>query len=516
MELKNLLAQTDLDILTHSVNQDNLAQNNLAQSLGNAIVQRLVTDSRNCTSGDLFIGMTGTHVDGGKFAPKAISQGAIAAVVSPVAYEHLQQNADPATLQRLIVVNDVVAACGQLAAAFYGHPASQMQMIGVTGTNGKTTTTHLIEFLLQDSLPTALFGTLYTRWAGHSIVANYTTPFAVDLQASLAQAKAAGCAAAIMEVSSHALEQRRVLGCEFAVAVFTNLTQDHLDYHQTLEAYFAAKALLFEPSYLKGRAVINVDDAWGCQLAQTVKAAGLACWTYGLHHEADFTVTDLQFMSQGVTGTIQTPVGTMALNSSLVGQFNVANILAAVATAVHLGVPLETIATRLPLFTSVPGRVEQVKIKPEQDITVVVDYAHTPDSLENVLKALRPFVQRELICVFGCGGDRDRTKRPKMGQIAITLADQVYVTSDNPRTEDPARILADVVVGVRQGNAIKPTPYVVEGDRRQAIIAAITAAQAGDTVLIAGKGHEDYQILGTEKIHFDDREEAAAALALRV
>ncbi len=518
MELKNLLAQIDLNLSAHSVNQQNLDQ-----GLATVPVQRLVTDSRACVSGDLFIGMTGTNVDGGKFAPKAISQGAIAAVVSTAAYEHLQQvcdktNSDPTILQRLIVVEDVTTACGQLAAAFYGNPATQMSLVGVTGTNGKTTTTHLIEFLLQESLSTALFGTLYTRWAGHSVVANYTTPFAVDLQASLAQAQAAGCQAAVMEVSSHALEQQRVLGCEFAAAVFTNLTQDHLDYHQTLEAYFAAKALLFASNYLKGRAVINIDDIFGCQLMETVKAAGLSCWTYGIASQADFTVTDLQFMPHGVTGTIQTPLGTIPLNSPLVGRFNVANILAAVASAVHLGVSLETIAARLPLFTSVPGRVEQVKIKPDQDITVVVDYAHTPDSLENVLKALRPFVQRELICVFGCGGDRDRTKRPKMGHIAITLADQVYVTSDNPRTEDPARILADVMVGVRQGQdnvARSSVPYVVEADRRQAIVAAITGAKPGDTVLIAGKGHEDYQILGTEKIHFDDREEAAAALALR-
>ncbi|MFN7717023.1 MAG: UDP-N-acetylmuramoyl-L-alanyl-D-glutamate--2,6-diaminopimelate ligase [Pseudanabaenaceae cyanobacterium] len=518
MELKNLLAQIDLNLLAHSVNQQNLDQ-----GLATVTVERLVTDSRACVSGDLFIGMTGTNVDGGKFAPKAISQGAIAAVVSTAAYEHLQQisdktNSDPTLLQRLIVVEDVTTACGQLAAAFYGNPATQMSLVGVTGTNGKTTTTHLIEFLLQESLPTALFGTLYTRWAGHSVVANYTTPFAVDLQASLAQAKAAGCQAAVMEVSSHALEQQRVLGCEFAAAVFTNLTQDHLDYHQTLEAYFAAKALLFAPNYLKGRAVINIDDIFGCQLVETVKASGLSCWTYGIDNQADFTVTDLRFMSHGVTGTIQTPLGTIPLNSPLVGRFNVANILAAVASAVHLGVSLETIANRLPLFASVPGRVEQVKITPDQDITVVVDYAHTPDSLENVLKALRPFVQRELICVFGCGGDRDRTKRPKMGHIAITLADQVYVTSDNPRTEDPARILADVVVGVRQGqdnDGNTRVPYVVEADRRQAIVAAITGAKPGDTVLIAGKGHEDYQILGTEKIHFDDREEAAAALALR-
>ncbi len=513
MELKNLLAQIDRNLLAHSVNQQNLDQ-----GLATVTVQRLVTDSRACVSGDLFIGMTGTNVDGGKFAPKAISQGAVAAVVSMAAYEHLQPNSEAATLQRLIVVPNVVTVCGQLAAAFYGHPAQKMSLVGVTGTNGKTTTTHLIEFLLQDSLPTALFGTLYTRWAGHSVVANYTTPFAVDLQANLAQAQAAGCQAAVMEVSSHALEQQRVLGCEFAVAVFTNLTQDHLDYHQTLEAYFAAKALLFAPNYLKGRAVINIDDVFGCQLIETMQASGIPYWTYGIQNPADFTVTDLNFMPQGVTGTIQTPVGAMPLNSPLVGQFNVANILAAVASAVHLGIPLEIIGQRLPLFTSVPGRVEQVKIKPDQDITVVVDYAHTPDSLENVLKALRPFVQRELICVFGCGGDRDRTKRPKMGHIAITLADQVYVTSDNPRTEDPARILADVVAGVRQGKEIqteRSVPYVVEGDRRQAIIAAITGAKSGDTVLIAGKGHEDYQILGTEKIHFDDREEAAAALGLR-
>jgi UDP-N-acetylmuramoyl-L-alanyl-D-glutamate--2,6-diaminopimelate ligase len=381
----------------------------------------------------------------------------------------------------------------------------------VTGTNGKTTTTHLVEHLLAAvDQPTALLGTLYSRWPGHYQTALYTTPFAVDLQADLAAAATAGCQVGVMEVSSHALAQKRVWGCPFEVAVFTNLTQDHLDFHRDLEDYFQAKALLFSQDYLRGRAIVNGDTPYGQRLASQIDAERV--WTYSTQNpEADLHTRDLVYLANGVEGMLHTPVGQAKFTSPLVGQFNLENLLAAVGAALHMGIPLATIVAALPDFGGVPGRMEQVQVGPEQDISVIVDYAHTPDSLKNSLQAARPFVTGQLICVFGCGGDRDRTKRPQMGRIAYDLADTVVVTSDNPRTEDPEQILQDIVEGIP---AFLGAEQVV-CDRAAAIRAAVAMAKPGDCVLIAGKGHEDYQILGTEKVHFDDREQARLNLEKR-
>jgi UDP-N-acetylmuramoyl-L-alanyl-D-glutamate--2,6-diaminopimelate ligase len=469
-----------------------------------AEVTNLSTNSKTCSPGSLFIGMPGTKVDGGSFWEAAITAGAVAAVVSPQV--ELPSTSDALLLPTL----DVQRACGAIAANFYDHPSQKLNMVGVTGTNGKTTTTHLIEYLLNHSQhPTAILGTLYTRWPGFQETASHTTPFAVDLQARLAKAVSAGCTAAVMEVSSHALDQGRVWGCKFAVAVFTNLTQDHLDYHPDMEAYFAAKSLLFQPDYLTNKAIINIDDPYGARLAAQLPTGQV--WRYSTSNaDAELWTSDLVYQPNGVSGILHTPMGELAFNSPLVGQFNVANLLAAAGACLQLGVSLDTIGQALPTFAGVPGRMQQVQVQPQQDISVIVDYAHTPDSLENLLKAARPFVKGQLICVFGCGGDRDRTKRPQMGAIAARLADQVVVTSDNPRTENPQQILADVVAGIPA--KIQP---LVEADRRTAIHTAILQAASGDGVLIAGKGHEDYQILGTEKIHFDDREEAQAALQQR-
>ncbi|MCY7275673.1 MAG: UDP-N-acetylmuramoyl-L-alanyl-D-glutamate--2,6-diaminopimelate ligase, partial [Phormidesmis sp. CAN_BIN44] len=290
--------------------------------------------------------------------------------------------------------------------------------------------------------------------------------------------------------------------------VFTNLTQDHLDFHKDMEDYFEAKALLFNADYLKGRAIINQDDPYGQRLIQQFNPQQV--WSYSTQQKADLWTSDLIYGSDNVSGMLHTPQGDMAFRSPLVGQFNLANMLAAIGAGLHLGLDLKSMVNALPEFTGVPGRMEQVQVKLDQDISVIVDYAHTPDSLENMLKAARPFIPGQMICVFGCGGDRDRTKRPKMGNIAATLADQVIVTSDNPRTEDPARILADVVEGIPDS-----VQALVLSDRAAAIRTAILQAKPGDGVLIAGKGHEDYQILGTEKIHFDDREQARAALTER-
>jgi UDP-N-acetylmuramoyl-L-alanyl-D-glutamate--2,6-diaminopimelate ligase len=476
-------------------------------------VKGLSTNSLACQPGDLFVGMPGTRVDGGEFWSGAIAAGAIAAVVSPEAASNASASPEFANLSPcLIPVAEVSTVCAQLAAVFYGHPTQRLHMVGVTGTNGKTTTTHLIEFLLnQAHKSTVLLGTLYTRWQGFQQTAAHTTPFAVDLQRQFAEAVAAGCDYGVMEVSSHALAQGRVLGCGFEVAVFTNLTQDHLDYHRDMEDYFAAKALLFNPAYLRGKAIINIDDPYGQQLAAQLPSDQV--WSYSTANAANTSLytSDLTYGAASVSGILHTPNGSAAFTSPLVGQFNLANLLAAVGACLSLGLPLEGIVAALPNFGGVPGRMEQVTVAASQDISVIVDYAHTPDSLENMLKAARPFIPGQMICVFGCGGDRDRTKRPQMGRIAADLADRVYVTSDNPRTEDPQRILDDVVAGIPE--TITP---VVMGDRAAAIRTAILQAQPGDGVLIAGKGHEDYQILGTEKIHFDDREQARASLEARL
>ena len=493
MKLRELLAKVNLPQPEHSA---------LEQQ-----VNRVCTNSHGCQPGDLFIGMPGTRVDGGEFWQSAMIKGAIAAVVTPQAADKQPPTAEACVIQ----TDNMIATCSAIAAAFYDYPANKLNTVGVTGTNGKTTTSHLIEYFLQQAKqPTALFGTLYTRWQGYNQTATHTTPFAVELQSQLAKAVEAGNQFAVMEVSSHALAQGRVKGCGFEVAVFTNLTQDHLDYHRDMEEYFQAKALLFSEEYLRGKAVINLDDPYGRRILEKLDRSKV--WTYSVNNpEADLYTSDLTYQPTGVRGILHTPVGEVKLNSPLIGQFNLANLLAAAGSALYLGINLEIIANSLPNFAGVPGRMERVQVNDKQDISVIVDYAHTPDSLENLLKASRPFIKGKMICVFGCGGDRDRTKRPIMGKIAAELADVAVVTSDNPRTENPEQILKDVVAGIP--DTITP---VVISDRAKAIATAIADAKSGDGVLIAGKGHEDYQILGTEKIHFDDREQARLALGDRV
>ncbi|WP_373542055.1 UDP-N-acetylmuramoyl-L-alanyl-D-glutamate--2,6-diaminopimelate ligase [Chamaesiphon sp.] len=490
MKLRELLTHSQISIPSEHPNLD-------------LEVTGLKTNSHACTPGDLFIGMPGTRVDGGEFWQGAIAAGAIGAVISPAAAAiH-----PPTAANCIAIATDLTAACAALAGTFYQHPARTLKMVGVTGTNGKTTTTHIIEYLLaQASISTALLGTLYTRWQGYQKTATHTTPFAVDLQQQLALALAAGSQVALMEVSSHALDQGRVMGCPFEVGVFTNLTQDHLDYHQNMESYFQAKALLFSPEYLGGRAIVNLDDEYGKRIIAQIPAERV--WSYSTTDPtADLWTNELTYQQTGVTGQLHTPQGEISFSSPLVGDYNLENLLAAVATALHLGMGLDAIVAAIAHFPGVPGRMERVQVAPEQDITAIVDYAHTPDSLESLLTAARPFIHGKVICVFGCGGDRDRTKRPQMGKIAAALADLVVVTSDNPRTEDPAKILQDVMAGIERTIGIE-----VIADRAQAIERAIAMAAPGDGVLIAGKGHEDYQILGTEKIYFDDREQARTAL----
>ncbi len=508
MQLKELFAQ--LTSQGFSVSEDMASHPSWTQA-----VTGLSTNSQTIRKGDLFIGMPGTRVDGGDFWLSAIAKGAIAALISPQALAN-KPNAAGALV---FTDDDIPTLCAELAATFYGEPAKAMNMVGVTGTNGKTTTTHLIEYFLnQAQQKTAILGTLYTRWPGYEKTAVHTTPFPIDLQQELASAKAASCQNAVMEISSHALAQRRAWSIPFEVAVFTNLTQDHLDYHKDLNDYFEAKALLFSDDYLKGRAILNQKDPYGQKLLERVGSE--RSWSYSTADtSADLYTKDLSYGPTGVQGTLCTPIGEASFSSPLVGQFNLENLLAAAGAALHLGVSLSQIVEALPNFSGVPGRMERVQVSSaenapikEQDISVIVDYAHTPDSLENALKAARPFIQGQLICVFGCGGDRDRTKRPQMGRIAYEQADRAIVTSDNPRTENPEQILQDVVAGI-EGTLADDQ---VICDRAEAIRSAILHAKPGDGIVIAGKGHEDYQILGTEKIHFDDREQSRKALNERL
>ena len=474
--------------------------------LVNPLIEKITCDSRCIYPGSLFLGLPGEQVDGGFFWRQALASGAAAAIIGPLA-----ASAKPPGLGDPVFVapEPVGKFVGELLSVFWGRPSSKISLIGVTGTNGKTTTTHLIDYLSASvGIGSALFGTLINRWPGHQEVAAYTTGFADSLQENLSKAVEAGVEIAAMEVSSHSLVQHRVGGCQFSGAIFTNLTQDHLDYHDSMKKYFEAKTLLFKPPYfqmLPGTAVVNIDNNWGLQLAEILQEA---CWKCSLDEQqkdnAELFISDIEITSRGLKGCLFTPVGKGHFISPLVGQFNLMNLLQAVGVLIQQGLPLQELLTAIVDFPGVPGRMERIRL---DDVgnnstlpTVFVDYAHTPDGLMNALIELRPFTTGKLICVFGCGGDRDREKRCKMGAIASKFSDQLLVTSDNPRTEDPQKIINDIVEGISSDSQ-----WVVEADRAKAIEIAISSACYEDLVLIAGKGHEDYQILGNEKIYFDDR-----------
>ncbi len=452
-------------------------------------VSGLAYDNRAVTPGSLFFCVPGLRRDGHDFAPDAVARGAVALVVERPLGSGVPE----------LLVGSARSAMAQAAARFYGDPSRQLAVIGVTGTNGKTTTTFLLRALLEeDGRPCGLLGTVKRVIGGRSEPVERTTPEAIDLQRDLRAMLDAGDRACAMEVSSHALALSRVEGVRFAAAIFTNLTQDHLDFHPTMEDYFQAKRrLLVEGG---GARVVNVDDAYGRRLAAELGDA----ITFAVERPADFTAHDVRIAPGGSRFTISMPDGQIAARSPLPGSFNVANVLGAVAAARALGISAATIELALPGAGRVPGRFERVD--EGQDFTVLVDYAHTPDSLSNALVTARELTSRRLICVFGCGGDRDRAKRPLMGEIATRLADAVIVTSDNPRSEDPAAIIAEILAGAGSGAQREP-------DRRLAIERAIAVARAGDIVVIAGKGHEQGQELaGGRKLPFDDVTVARAAL----
>lgn len=482
-----------------------------------AEISMLTCDSRQVTAGALFFALPGASVDGHQFIQRAVEAGARAVVLEDATRA-------PSGIS-WVQVADGRLAMARMAARFQGDPTARLPLVGITGTNGKTTTTYLIEAILAAAgQPAAVLGTISYRFGSTVINASHTTPESTELQAAFGQLADAGAQGFVMEVSSHALEQKRVDGCHFDVGVFTNLTRDHLDYHRTMEAYQAAKQRLFSellrPDAVKERrrAVINLDDPAAVDF---VRSAACPVISYGLTAGADVTVRDLHSSVDGIQGTLVTPAGEVGFNSGLVGRYNLSNILAAVGAGIALDLPLKSISRGISQQAKVPGRLERVPNR--RGVTCLVDYAHTGDALENVLSTLRELATGRIITVFGCGGDRDPGKRPVMGAIAARLSDFSVVTSDNPRTEDPHMILAQIREGIlplavreyrlaelEQGFDGKG--FTVLENRRDAIRLAARLTQPGDILLLAGKGHEDYQIIGMTKHHFDDREEAAAAL----
>jgi len=465
-------------------------------------ISGLAHDSRRVNPGDCFVCVVGYKTDGHQFAAQALARGASAFVVEQ------PLEAGPEVVQ--IKVPNARRALALLAAQFHGQPGRRLNVIGVTGTNGKTTTTYLIESILAGAgWNPGLIGTMEIRQGEMSRIPLTTTPDALELQQTLAEMAAAGAQGAVMEVSSHALALDRVLGIPFRLGIFTNLTQDHLDFHADLEDYFQAKLQLFTgleaDARFPGRvmAIINLDDPCAQRILQAIRVPAL---TYGLGEEAAVRAVDLRLGADGARFTVEFPQGSQPLNLALAGRFNVYNALAAFSAGLALELPLEIIAGEIEKVRGVRGRFQ--RIDEGQPFTVVVDYGHTPDGLANILTGVRELTRGRVLAVFGCGGDRDRKKRPLMGETAGRLADLVIITSDNPRTEDPESIIAEIEPGVKQTGC----EYLVEADRRSAILLAMSRAGSGDAVVIAGKGHEDYQIIGTRKVHFDDVEEAREAL----
>jgi UDP-N-acetylmuramoyl-L-alanyl-D-glutamate--2,6-diaminopimelate ligase len=464
-------------------------------------------DSRRVTPGAAFVAIRGEKADGLDFVPQALSRGAILVVA--------EQPPPPAPAVAWVQVRDARLALARLGAEVAGHPSREIPVIGVTGTNGKTTTTYLLAAVLDAAGRSAgVLGTVHYKVGAETREAARTTPEASEVQALLREMIGRGNRSCVMEVSSHALALKRVDGTRFAAAVFTNLTRDHLDFHADMESYFAAKRRLFEMLPAESPGVINADDA----RASALVAACARSLTYGIQKPADIRPEHLAMDLTGVRFEAATPAGVVSVRSPLVGRPNVYNLLAATAAACAIGLPGDAIGAGLSELSGVPGRFEVVST-PDDDVTVVVDYAHTDDALRNLLETARPLTRGRLVTVFGCGGDRDRTKRPLMGMVAARLSDVVVITSDNPRSEDPAAIIDEIKRGIPAGEAAASgrVPDVVAiVDRAEAIERAVSGARTGDVVLVAGKGHEKTQHIGTRVLDFDDAEVSRAALARRL
>jgi UDP-N-acetylmuramoyl-L-alanyl-D-glutamate--2,6-diaminopimelate ligase len=472
-----------------------------ARFSGDAAVTGVAYDSRHVQPGDLFVALKGQKQDGHDRVTEAVRRGAVAVLAERSLETSVPVAVVPSTLEALSAV----------AAHFYGNPSQGMTLVGVTGTNGKTTVTYMLESIFRAAgKKTGVIGTVNYRWLEKSEPAPNTTPLSLDLQKLLARMKQDGVTHVAMEVSSHALALHRVDHVAFSRAVFTNLTRDHLDFHKDMQDYFEAKARLFdllaEPEPKNKCAIINRDDPWSDKLLARVKTPVL---TFALKATSSVGAADISLGPDGTSFLLTAPQGNRLFRLQTVGLHNVSNALAATGAALSLDVPMDRVQAGLESMAGVPGRLERVNGRAPAPFSVFVDYAHTDDALRNVLTTLQPLTRGRLITVFGCGGDRDRTKRPLMGEVAATLSDRVIVTSDNPRTEDPKKILLDIEVGLRRAGS---TSYEIVPERAAAIDRALRSAREGDVVLIAGKGHETTQIFHDRTIHFDDRETARAVL----
>jgi UDP-N-acetylmuramoyl-L-alanyl-D-glutamate--2,6-diaminopimelate ligase len=481
-------------------------------------IEGICFDSRRCEADFLFVAVAGMKSDGHLFVPEAVRRGAKAIVYEKEIARHASYTS--------IRVRDSRRALGVLGKNFFGNPSGALGLVGVTGTNGKTTVTYLLESILREAgHEPGVIGTVNYRWGTTVLAASHTTPESFELQRLLAGIREAGVSHVVMEVSSHALELRRVEDCEFDLGIFMNLTRDHLDFHGTMEDYYASKKRFFtdllagqKNGRRQGR-IINIDDPWGRRLAEELGAKGLT--TFGIDSIAFVQAKEADLSLGEIRAEIETPAGAFPLRAPLSGRFNLYNILAATAAAFHLGIPLSAIQRGIECAKPVPGRLE--KISESGEPAVFVDYAHSEDALKRVLQNLARFRQGRIITVFGCGGDRDRGKRPLMGRAAAEESDLVIVTSDNPRTEEPLAIIGAIEGGIDASVMKKISPeeiraagagkiYTVVADRREAIGLAIGLASPEDIVLIAGKGHEDYQIIGTKTFPFDDRTVGREAL----
>jgi UDP-N-acetylmuramoyl-L-alanyl-D-glutamate--2,6-diaminopimelate ligase len=463
-------------------------------------VRGIQYDSRKVEREHLFVALRGTATDGHRFIERAVAKGSKVIVME-------DDNAlpDPFFMHAgvvKVVVSDSRKALALLSANFYDHPSRKLRLVGVTGTNGKTTTTHLIKSILEASGErVGLIGTIEYMIGVETVPATHTTPESLELNQLFAEMVAKGCSVAVMEVSSHSLAMHRVHGLDFNVGVFTNLTQDHLDFHGSMGQYFGAKQMLFDEMTSSSFAVLNSDDSYSARIAERSKATKL---TYGVSSPADVRARSVDLSVRGTTFQVERDGVSATVSTSLTGRFNVYNILAAYSTGVALGIEEQKIIEGIRQLKAVRGRFEQI-ISPN-GWTAILDYAHTPDALENSLKTVHDVLPKggdgRVITVFGCGGNRDRGKRPKMGRIATEFSDVIVITSDNPRNEDPQAIIDEISAGVISGKEVR-----TEINRRKAIKMALDLARAGDVVLVAGKGHENYQVVGDTKHHFDDREE---------
>lgn len=476
-----------------------LLENNAVTSIGDTEITSITDDTRKVTEGSLFVCVKGGSFDGHSAAAEMLEKGAAAVVCER----------DLGLGERQILTDDSRKLYGELCAAWFGHPERRMTIIGVTGTNGKTTTTNIIKHILMSAgYKTGLIGTIQNEIGDEILHTENTTPLAFEYMEVLAKMVAAGCEYVVMEVSSFALVQKRIGSTHFKLAVFTNLTQDHLDYHKDMEDYYQAKKLLFD---MCDTAIINVDDDYGRRLYNEVNCSKLS---FSTENQADFSVNIIKMSSAGSSFAIKSKSlnGTdynLFIRTHIPGKFNVSNITSACAVCTELRIFDDKISEAVYNYNGVKGRCEVIPTG--RDFMVICDYAHTPDAIENILKSVREYTDNRLICLFGCGGNRDAAKRPKMAAAAAMYADKLIVTSDNPRNEDPDTIIADILVGLKNTDV----PYDVVTDRKEAIFHALKIAEKGDIIVLAGKGHEDYQILaGMKHIHFDEREIVAEGLKL--